>query len=189
VSRFPLGTGGPVKQAELLASDPSILVNGDTFFDVDLEALYRFHTEKAASVTLSLLQVEDVSRYGAVTTDEHGQVRGLRRENQGPAGPGLINGGVSMLSVDFIRSLPAARPFSMEQEISHLYAIPEGCSDWLSSGRSSTSAPRRATAISSCSQETADSVKAVKRVKKGNAGTRFLLIGFGFLSRREEMWC
>jgi D-glycero-alpha-D-manno-heptose 1-phosphate guanylyltransferase len=113
----PLGTGGPVKQAEQLATEPSLLVNGDTFFDVDLDELHRFHVAKRALVTLSLLRVDDVGRYGAVKVDEQGRILGFVEKTPGPRGPGLINGGVSMLSLDFILGLPEGKPFSMEQEI------------------------------------------------------------------------
>ncbi len=113
----PLGTGGPVKQAEPFATDPTLLVNGDTFFDVDLDALYRFHVEKQAMVTLSLLRVEDVSRYGSVVVDVQGRITGFFEKDQGPGGPGLINGGISLLSLEFIRGLPGRRAFSMEKEI------------------------------------------------------------------------
>ncbi|MEW6351736.1 MAG: nucleotidyltransferase family protein [Thermodesulfobacteriota bacterium] len=113
----PLGTGGPVKLAEPYAGDPTLLVNGDTFFDVDLDALYGFHKEKQATVTLSLLRVDDVSRYGVVHIDAQGRIRAFFEKDQGPGGPGLINGGVSLLSLEFIRGLPAGRSFSMEKEI------------------------------------------------------------------------
>ena len=43
---FPLGTGGAVKHAADFASDPSLLVNGDTFFDADINKLWQFHQEK-----------------------------------------------------------------------------------------------------------------------------------------------
>jgi len=62
----PLGTGGAVQHAVRFATDPSLLVNGDTFFDADLDSLLRFHRERGADVTLSLHEVEDVSRYGSV---------------------------------------------------------------------------------------------------------------------------
>ena len=66
----PLGTGGAVKNAEDFASDPSLLINGDTFFDGDIHQLLQFHREKAADVTLSLLPVRDAGRYGSVTLNE-----------------------------------------------------------------------------------------------------------------------
>jgi D-glycero-alpha-D-manno-heptose 1-phosphate guanylyltransferase len=113
--RLALGTGGAVKIAESLASDPSLLVNGDTFFDGDLDSLIQFHKKKSATVTLSLFPVEDVTRYGSVEVDHEGRITGFREKAEG-MGPGLINAGLSALSRDFITSLPDG-PFSMEQEI------------------------------------------------------------------------
>ncbi len=112
----PLGTGGAVKKAEDFATNPSLLINGDTFFDGDLDCLLQFHHEKAAYVTLSLMPVEDVSRYGSVTVNEAGLITGFREKHEGISGHGLINAGFSLISRDFIRSLPADRAFSMERE-------------------------------------------------------------------------
>ena len=113
----PLGTGGAVKNAEDFASDPSLLINGDTFFDGAIHELLRLHSEKAADVTLSLLPVRDASRYGSVTVNEEGLITGFREKHEGIAGRGLINAGFSLISRDFIRRLPANRAFSMEREI------------------------------------------------------------------------
>jgi len=113
----PLGTGGAVKKVEDFASDPSLLINGDTFFDGDVDRLLQFHHEKAAEVTLSLLPVQDVSRYGSVAVNQDGLITGFREKHEGAAEPGLINAGFSLISADFIRSLPADHAFSMEREI------------------------------------------------------------------------
>ncbi len=113
----PLGTGGAVKNAEDFASEPSLLINGDTFFDGDIHRLLQFHREKAAAVTLSLLPVQDVSRYGSVTVNKEGLITGFREKHEGAAEPGLVNTGFSLISKDFIRDLPADRAFSMEREI------------------------------------------------------------------------
>jgi D-glycero-alpha-D-manno-heptose 1-phosphate guanylyltransferase len=114
---MPLGTGGAVKNSEEFASDPSLLVNGDTFFDGDIEGLLKCHGQKGASVTLSLLAVPDVSRYGTVVADAEGRIRGFREKDGRKAGPGLINAGLSLLSKAFINGLPSGRAFSMEQDI------------------------------------------------------------------------
>ncbi len=113
----PLGTGGAVKRAENLASDPSLLINGDTFFDGDINRLIQLHQEKAAEVTLSLLPVADVSRYGSVTVTKDGLIKGFREKHEGIVGPGLINAGFSLISKRFISELPGDRAFSMEREI------------------------------------------------------------------------
>lgn len=113
----PLGTGGAVKNAEACATDPLLLVNGDTFYDADLRALFQYHLEKEAEVSLSLIRVNDVSRYGSVSIDETGRVNGFTEKSDGPAGPGLINAGLSLMSRAFIMALPGGHPFSMERDI------------------------------------------------------------------------
>jgi NDP-sugar pyrophosphorylase family protein len=113
----PLGTGGAVKKAENLATDPSLLINGDTFFDGDVDRLVQLHREKAADVTLSLLPVADASRYGSVTVNENGLVAGFHEKQERISGPGLINAGFSLISKNFISELPGDRAFSMEREI------------------------------------------------------------------------
>ncbi len=111
----PLGTGGAVKNAERFASDPTLLVNGDTYFDADLDELHRFHVEKQAQVTLSVYEVEDISRYGAVILDDDSRITGFAEKRQSD-GRGLINAGLSLLTADFIASLPEGS-YSMEQDI------------------------------------------------------------------------
>jgi len=113
----PLGTGGAVKFAESFATDPTLLVNGDTYLDCDLRALWAFHRDKESAVTLSLQRVDDVSRYGCVTLNSDGLVLGFTEKREGAVGPGLINAGMSLLAYDFIKHLPAGRAFSMEKEI------------------------------------------------------------------------
>jgi NDP-sugar pyrophosphorylase family protein len=112
----PLGTGGAVKHAERFATNPTLLVNGDTFYDADLERLAQFHQDTGAAVSLSLMPVEDSGRYGTVEVDEQGRIAGFH-EKQEHAVPGLINAGCSLLSSEFIRALPEGRPFSMEREV------------------------------------------------------------------------
>jgi D-glycero-alpha-D-manno-heptose 1-phosphate guanylyltransferase len=112
----PLGTGGAIKKALSFASEPCVSINGDTFFDADLNALLNFHREKRGSATLALYPVADVSRYGSVELNHEGRI--TRFTEKSDAGPkaGLINAGVTILSRDFIASLPDGA-FSMEQDV------------------------------------------------------------------------
>jgi NDP-sugar pyrophosphorylase family protein len=92
-------------------------VNGDTFFDADIDNLWRFHQEKKGDVTLSLVGMDDVRPYGSVSLDESGMITGFTEKGGGSGGPGLINGGLSLLSRGFIDELPDGAPFSMERDI------------------------------------------------------------------------
>jgi NDP-sugar pyrophosphorylase family protein len=118
----PLGTGGAVKNAELLATDPTLLVNGDTFFDADLEGLFDWHTKVKVAATLSLVEVENTSRFGGVSLHPNGLVEGFKEKDTRNGRRGFINAGFTLLSLETIRCLPAQRQFSMEQEIFPLLA-------------------------------------------------------------------
>ncbi len=113
----PLGTGGAVKHAEALATDPTLLVNGDTFFDADIHRLLLEHAKEDPKVTLSLTEVPEASRYGSVVLDNSGRVVRFEEKAQCSKGPGLINAGMTALSRDAIKSLPTGRFFSMEKEL------------------------------------------------------------------------
>jgi NDP-sugar pyrophosphorylase family protein len=113
----PLGTGGALRNAAGFATDPTLLINGDTFFDADLHKLHTFHEERGGRVTLTLKHMPNVSRYGSVQIDGNGRIVGFQEKDPHRSGSGLINGGVSLLSKRFILDLPEHRAFSMEKEI------------------------------------------------------------------------
>lgn len=113
----PLGTGGAVRNASEFATDPSMVVNGDTLFDADPRKLFEYHVQKGGDVTLSLVQVDDAGRYGSVSLDEDGRITAFSEKRVGPGIPGLINGGLSLLSKDFILGLTPGSKFSMERDI------------------------------------------------------------------------
>jgi D-glycero-alpha-D-manno-heptose 1-phosphate guanylyltransferase len=111
----PLGTGGAIRQACSLALDPTVLIlNGDTFFRIDLDALSAFHTRHQADCSLCLKPMRDFDRFGVVELDAGRRVRQFREKQAYRSG--LINGGVYALDRErFLHEeLPAA--FSFEKE-------------------------------------------------------------------------
>ncbi len=111
----PLGTGGAIKLAAPLLSEPTLLVNGDTFLEADLDALLDLHFTSLAEVTLSLIAVDDARRYGEVKITNNGRIAEFD-EKKGNAGVGLINAGYSILRRSFVDSLPEGR-YSMEKDV------------------------------------------------------------------------
>jgi NDP-sugar pyrophosphorylase family protein len=62
-----LGTGGGIKQAErYFSNEPVLILNGDTLFDLNLEALCAFHGERKAVATLVLREDPDAAKWGLV---------------------------------------------------------------------------------------------------------------------------
>src|SRR5271156_2372065 len=74
----PLGTAGAIKLAEgYLKEDPLFLVmNGDSFLEIDFGQLIRVHREHNAVATMAIVAVQDAGRYGTVRVDSEAQVMG-----------------------------------------------------------------------------------------------------------------
>ncbi len=110
IEEKPLGTGGAVKSAwPYMNSDQVLVMNGDSFLDVDLQKMAKAHQ---GGITIACLQVADAARYGKVELEKE-QITAFREK--GASGPGYINGGIYIIdrSVDF-SSFPEA--FSIERD-------------------------------------------------------------------------
>lgn len=98
VEEEPLGTGGGIKLALDKATDERVLVlNGDTFFDVDLMQLYDAHMIGGKAITLALKPMRNFDRYGSVNMEPHtGTILSFNEKKY--CKEGLINGGVYIIS-------------------------------------------------------------------------------------------
>lgn len=101
----PLGTGGGLLLAyqKLNGDQPFLVMNGDTFFEVNLKGLQEFHQEKKASITLALFKVEENDRYMGVKVSDAGYIEKFKAE-QGVSQ--LANGGVYLMSHDVLKNIP-----------------------------------------------------------------------------------
>jgi D-glycero-alpha-D-manno-heptose 1-phosphate guanylyltransferase len=114
VEQTPLGTGGGlVLAAEKVADDtPFLLLNGDTYFAVDLKILDTFSRTTDADWCFSLFRTDEEGRYMGMDVSPRGQINSL---NSGTGQRGrLANGGVY-----WVRSRALLdRPFASGQKIS-----------------------------------------------------------------------
>jgi len=109
----PLGTAGALRHAlPLLDSDPILAMNGDSFCEVDLAALFRAHQ---AAGTLVVVRAQDTRASGRVVFDEQHVIQRFD-EKQPSAAPGWISAGIYLLSRAVLESIPADRPVSIEKE-------------------------------------------------------------------------
>lgn len=115
VEENPLGTGGGILNAsKQIKGDNVFVINGDTFFDVDLVELSAFHETNNALLTVALKNMKKFDRYGTVETDNNGRIVGFLEKKY--LDEGFINGGIYCLNKHiFHPELPAA--FSFEKEI------------------------------------------------------------------------
>ena len=119
VEHSPLGTGGGLLlAAERLAGEATLLLlNGDTYFEVELDALRAKHENSQADWTLALFRPTEAGRYMGTDIAREGRITSL---NSGTAKPNrLANGGVYLVNPGALR-LGGWRPgdkHSLEDEI------------------------------------------------------------------------
>lgn len=104
VESEPLGTGGGLVLASRMLSpeDPVLVLNGDTYFAVELKSLLEFHLDRNADVTLALFRTPEDGRYMGIQIDCDGSIRSLKTA-AGERG-GLANGGVYLFRRGFFES-------------------------------------------------------------------------------------
>jgi NDP-sugar pyrophosphorylase family protein len=116
VEPSPMGTGGALKLARRFCDGRFLLLNGDTYFDLDLGALLRDHEAAQAMVTVAAAHVEDAGRYGRLDVSASGRLEAFR-EKDSAAGAGLINAGVYLMEPAVIEHIPADAVVSLEKDV------------------------------------------------------------------------
>ena len=92
----PLLTGGAIRKAMgCIRGERAFIVNGDTYFDVALDAMERAHRQSGAVLTIAVKPMRCFERYGTVITDEIRRVTAFQEKQ--PCEAGEINGGVYLL--------------------------------------------------------------------------------------------
>lgn len=115
IEEDPLGTGGAIRKALQMTHEESALVlNGDTYLDVDYSALWACHRAAGRPMTMAVAKVADTARYGGVVVEAE-RVAGF--VEKGRTGSGWINGGAYVLNRDFAwpENLPGR--FSFETDV------------------------------------------------------------------------
>jgi D,D-heptose 1,7-bisphosphate phosphatase len=115
----PADTAGALLSAASHLVPRFLLLNGDSFFDINLLDLTSRHTKDTWLVWMALREVQDIGRYGKVGVNgrqiiSFGEKKGT--------GAGLINAGIYWLKREILQELAAA-PFSLERQlVPHLVA-------------------------------------------------------------------
>jgi len=113
----PAGTGGALTHAKALLESSFLMLNGDSFFDInylDLVAAANSNDNNERIATIMMRQVEDASRCGVVDT-KGDQITAFYERPSKP-GPGTINSGIYWLKseiLNYIEKLPS----SIERDI------------------------------------------------------------------------
>jgi mannose-1-phosphate guanylyltransferase len=106
----PQGTAGAVKFAEALTYGASVflVMNGDSFVDMNFRHFFQFHQEHGGMATLAVRRVVDASRYGLVHVGANGKVAEFAEKSSSRI-PGLVNAGVYIFNREVLRHIPEGR--------------------------------------------------------------------------------
>lgn len=114
IEEIALGTGGAIKKALDSLDEPgSLVVNGDTFFDINISEFIAFAKKSNCMACLALRKIEDCSRYGKVLINSDGKV--ISFGEKGEIGPGFINGGLYFLKKNILDNFVNDK-FSFEKD-------------------------------------------------------------------------
>src|SRR5882757_9860561 len=114
IEEEPLGTGGGIQLACAKATEKNVaILNGDTLFEADINALLNLHFVKDADCTLSLKPMHDFERYGVVELNEDATISSFKEKQFYKSG--LINGGVYALNVERFLSKKLPKKNSFEK--------------------------------------------------------------------------
>lgn len=98
IETTPLGTGGGIKLAlDKCLNNDVIVLNGDTFFNVELNEICGQHRLHPTSIALALKPMEHFDRYGNVRVNGNLIVD---FEEKKYCDKGVINGGIYVISLN-----------------------------------------------------------------------------------------
>jgi NDP-sugar pyrophosphorylase family protein len=113
----PLGTGGAARYALAeTESNPVLVLNGDSYIDLDINGLLAVQRERKHGITVAVRPVGNAKRYGGVSLAEYDRIRAFD-EKSNTAGAGHINAGIYACDRQTLMSIPEDRPISIERDV------------------------------------------------------------------------
>lgn len=113
VENEPLGTGGALLHALSLVKGQGafFVMNGDTFFDFDMQSIYQSYRHSSLSIGVS--HVQDTSRYGEVVLKNERIVNFIHR---GTNREGYVNAGIYLMTKEALHEKRKGNSFSWEKD-------------------------------------------------------------------------
>ena len=125
IETSPLGTGGAMREsAAHVRTETALVMNGDSYTNVDLTRLVRSHKRGDADVTVVVIP-ETRSDAGSVVLDRNGKVKTFAEKRLIPDSK-YLSAGIYVLGKDLINAVPHAAKVSLEEQL-----FPQ----WLADGK------------------------------------------------------
>ena len=117
VEEMPLGTAGGVRNAAAHLNDTFLVISGDALTDFNLQAAVQHHLTVGALATLAVYSVPNPLEYGAVVSDENGNItQFLEKPDWSAVRSDRVNTGIYVLEPAVLDFIPddVAYDFSTE---------------------------------------------------------------------------
>lgn len=109
-----LGTGGAIKKALAYCDKNNIfVVNGDTYFPIDLKELFASHVNKCSEVTIALKHLYNFDRFGTVEVNADTKITSFIEKRF--TKEGFINGGIYCIDKEILLDYKKNK-FSFERD-------------------------------------------------------------------------
>ena len=116
IEKEPLGTGGAISLSLRQSKSSNVfIINGDTFFDIDVEQFYSSHLENKAELSIAAKSLTNYNRYGSLVCATNGRIIGFTEKK--PTPEGIINGGIYLLNNTSLLLSGTSGKFSFETDI------------------------------------------------------------------------
>jgi D-glycero-alpha-D-manno-heptose 1-phosphate guanylyltransferase len=132
IESIPLGTGGAILGAANSITAPGFIVlNGDSYMDLNLDEFENKSLESKSPVSIALKKMVNFDRYGTVTPMGNGIIS-FREKAQ--CKEGLINSGIYYIDKEWYKKHAPGEIFSFEKDILEKYVSDEKISGFEFNG-------------------------------------------------------
>ncbi|HEY7160503.1 MAG TPA: nucleotidyltransferase family protein [Acidobacteriota bacterium] len=113
----PFGTAGALRLAvPLIKSDLCLVMNGDSYINIDLNDFLQWHLSHHFKGSIVLKRMPKPMRYGTVEINPQEIVKNFS-EKTDQKDPGWINAGVYLFHKSLLKSLPRDQFLSLERQV------------------------------------------------------------------------
>ncbi|MDE6967726.1 MAG: nucleotidyltransferase family protein [Clostridia bacterium] len=105
IESSPLGTAGSVKAVYDMLDKTFLVISGDSFTNIDLYEVAKFHATHAKAITMVVKEMEDVKGFGVVKFDEFGDISSFVEKPEKSNGK-FVNTGMYMIEKKIMQNIP-----------------------------------------------------------------------------------
>jgi mannose-1-phosphate guanylyltransferase len=102
---------------DLVKTDIALVMNGDSYTNVDLSSCVAAHQKSNADLTLVVVPADGRGDIGSVLVDEDGLLKQFVEKKPGITRANHVNAGIYIISSRVLQEIPAGIQISLESEL------------------------------------------------------------------------